>query len=320
MKNKLIALTLVLSLVFSLSACGNNEEKEKTSENEKKTEEQENSQKEADKVEIENEKEKAGEDQKKDEVKEESVLEKIEETVLLEQEGIKITALEIEDDGILGKNLILLLENNSDKKYTIYVDSMVVNDFMISDLFFGEVAAGKKAKEKVHILSESLKDSGINKIAKIELKFRVTEENSFESVLESDLISIETSEKDSVEDSKLDEGQVVLDQNNIKIIAKEIKPDSLFGAELPIYIENNSDKDISLYLEDVSVNGFMISSLFSSDVLSGKKALDNLTVMWDSLQENDIEEIEEIEFVVRVREKDKFDIILETEPIQLNFK
>ena len=70
-----------------------------------------------------------------EEVAEEPVLEAvtIEETVLLDESGIKITATGLED-GWLGTDLKLLIENNGDTNVTVQARNSSVNGFMVDTM------------------------------------------------------------------------------------------------------------------------------------------------------------------------------------------
>lgn len=57
----------------------------------------------------------------------------IDEQVLVEQDGIVVTAMEYVTDSIWGDGVKLLLENNSDKDVTVGCNAPIVNDYMISD-------------------------------------------------------------------------------------------------------------------------------------------------------------------------------------------
>lgn len=59
----------------------------------------------------------------------------IEEQVLVEQDGIKITALEMTEDSIWGEGVKLLIENDSDKNIGVGCNALIVNNYMITDLF-----------------------------------------------------------------------------------------------------------------------------------------------------------------------------------------
>lgn len=59
----------------------------------------------------------------------------IDEQVLVDQDGIVVTATEYVTDRIWGDGIKLLLENNSDKDVTVSCNALIVNDYMIADLF-----------------------------------------------------------------------------------------------------------------------------------------------------------------------------------------
>lgn len=83
--------------------------------------------------------------------------ENINEQVLVDQDGIKITATEYVTDSIWGDGIKLLVENNSAKDYTIGCDALIVNDYMITDLFSADVAAGKSRMRLCIYHQQSLK-------------------------------------------------------------------------------------------------------------------------------------------------------------------
>ena len=74
----------------------------------------------------------------------------IESVVLLDQDGLVITAKELIDDSIWGKGLKVLIENNSEENLGVQCKSLIVNNYMIEDLFSCSIAAGKKSNSQVH--------------------------------------------------------------------------------------------------------------------------------------------------------------------------
>ena len=103
--------------------------------------------------------------------------ESINEQVLVDQDGIKITATEYVTDSIWGDGIKLLVENNSAKDYTIGCDALIVNDYMITDLFSADVAAGKKSNEVMYLSSTELKAAGIDTVGQIEMYFHAYDLN-----------------------------------------------------------------------------------------------------------------------------------------------
>lgn len=115
--------------------------------------------------------------------------ESINEQVLVDQDGIKITATEYVTDSIWGDGIKLLVENNSAKDYTIGCDALIVNDYMITDLFSADVAAGKKSIDDITIMSSDLEANGITSVDQVELKFHIYNAESYDTIADSDAIT-----------------------------------------------------------------------------------------------------------------------------------
>ena len=116
------------------------------------------------------------------------------------------------------------------------------------------------------------------------------------------------------------EGAELYNQNNIKIIGKAVNEHDFWGSAVVLYIENNTDDEISVYCDNMSVNGFMVSPLFASNIKPNKKAVDTITLFENELEENDIESIEDIELSFRIINSDNYNIIDETAPISFSTK
>lgn len=250
----------------------------------------------------------------------EEALETIEEQVLLEQDGVKITAQELVNDTFWGKGIKLLIENNSDKNLGVGCKALIVNNYMITDLFSSSIAAGKKSNEIVYISSSELEASGISNIGQIDLYFNIYNSDSYETIFDSECITIKTSEFDKMDSVALDEGTELFNQDGIRIIGKYVDDKSFWGSAVLLYLENKSDKNIGISCDNMSVNGFMVTPLFSSTVYSNRMAIDDITIMSNELEENGIESIDEIEMNFRIYSEDTFSTIAETGPITFSAK
>ena len=112
-----------------------------------------------------------------------------------------------------------------------------------------------------------------------------------------------------------------MDQNAIEIYALKLEDEeSFWGADLMLYIENNTNKNITVQAKDVSINGFMIDPSFSADVNAGKKAYDSITFFESDLKDNNITDITELELKLVAFDADTWsNDIFETENIKINF-
>jgi len=95
--------------------------------------------------------------------------------------------------------------------------------------------------------------------------------------------STTTTQKTATEDVTIEE-MVLVDEAGVKITAKSLEADNLFGADLKLLIENNSGKNLTFQCRNSSVNGYMVETLRSVDVADGKKANDTLTFSSSDLE------------------------------------
>ncbi|MCM1048433.1 MAG: hypothetical protein NC433_08415 [Clostridiales bacterium] len=239
----------------------------------------------------------------------------IDEHVLIEQDGIVIAATEYVTDSIWGDGIKLLLENNSDKDVGIGCKALIVNDYMITDLFSSTVAAGKKANETMYLSSTQLNAAGIENVGKIEIYFHVYDSSTYDTVFDTECVTIQTSEYANMDTAPNDEGTELYNQNGVRIVGKTVNENSFWGTAILLYCENTSGKNIGISVDDMSINGFMISPFFSTTVYNEKKSIDDITVFSSDLEENGIETIKEVELKFHIYDADSYSTIADTAPI-----
>lgn len=243
----------------------------------------------------------------------------IEEQVLFEKDGLKVTATEYVVDSFWGDGIKLLIENNGASDIGIGCTALIVNDYMISDLFSTTVAAGKKANETLYLSNSGLQAAGIENVGKVEVYFHTFDSDSYMTISDIGCVTIQTSEFDSMDSTPNDEGQELYNENGIRIVGKYVDENSFWGAAVLLYIENNSGKNHIIQCDDMSINGFMITPYFSSTVYDGKKAIDEITLMSSDLEENGITSIEDIELKFNIMDEDFMNNV-ETDAISFSAK
>ncbi|MBO5266661.1 MAG: hypothetical protein J6B08_05110 [Ruminiclostridium sp.] len=245
----------------------------------------------------------------------------IEETVIVDEAGIKITAKELVSGmGIFGTELKLLIENNTEKNLTVQCRDVSVNGYMINAMLSADVASGKKANDSISFIDSDFEKSGIEDIADIEFSFHIFDSENWDDYLDTDMIQIKTSIAEIYEYSFNHTGELIYEGNDIKIIIKGLDESSSFlGPNIELYVENNSEKNITVQTRDVSINGFMVTAMLSSDITPGKHIVDEITFINSELEENDIQKVEEVELSFHVFDSENWDTIIDTEIIKLNF-
>lgn len=228
----------------------------------------------------------------------------IDEQVLFEQDGLKVTATEYVTDSVFGDGIKLLIENNGSTDVGLGCNALIVNDYMISDLFSSTVAAGKKDYETLSLSSSGLKAAGIENVGQIEIYFHTFDADSYMTISDIDCVTIKTSAYDIMDSTPNDSGQELYNADGLRIVGKYVDENSFWGAAVLLYIENNSGKNKVIQCDDMSINGFMVTPYFSSTVYDGKKAIDDITLMSTELEENNITSVDDIELKFRIMNDD----------------
>lgn len=228
----------------------------------------------------------------------------IDEQVLFEQDGLKVTATEYVTDSVFGDGINLLIENNGSTDVGLGCNALIVNDYMISDLFSSTVAAGKKDYETLSLSSSGLKAAGIENVGQIEIYFHTFDADSYMTISDIDCVTIKTSAYDIMDSTPNDSGQEIYNSDGIRIVGKYVDENSFWGAAVLLYIENNSGKNKVIQCDDMSINGFMVTPYFSCTIYDGKKAIDDITLMSTELEENNITSVDDIELKFRIMDDD----------------
>ncbi len=238
--------------------------------------------------------------------------------VLIEHEGIKITATEYKHDSIWGDGINLLIENNSAVDVGIGCDELIVNNYMISNLFSETVAAGKKSNKVLHFSEDELAQAGITAVGQIEAYFHFFDPASYRTTYTCDPVTVKTSAFHLMTTQKQDSGTELVNQNGIRIVGKYVDENDILGASVVLFIENNTGEDVIIQSDDLSANGFMITAMFSCTVYNGKMAVDDITLLSSSLEENGITSIDNIELKFKVLDASSYKTIFETDSVRFS--
>ena len=241
----------------------------------------------------------------------------IEEQVLFNQDNIVITATGLTYSSY-EVDVGLLIENNSDTAVTVQIRNGSVNGYMIDYGMSCDVAAGMKANDSMYFYLSDLELAGIGTIAEMEFSFHIFDSDTWDTILDSEQITLTTSAYGTYTQTYDDSGTVLYDANGFKIVAKGLSVDT-FGTDLVVYIENNSTQDVTMQVRDTSVNGYMVDPVFSSDILAGKKVVATMDFYNSSLEENGITDITTISTYFHIFDLDTWDTIIDTDPVTINF-
>ena len=244
----------------------------------------------------------------------------IQETIIIDNDILTITAKSFSADAsIFGPSIKLLIENHGDKTIVVQALNASVNGFMIDTTFSSTIDPGKKSYDNLTFNSIDLKDANITTLNDIEFVIYAFDNDTWDNVFTSDIINIQTSSINEIESNYDSDGDEIFNNDSVKIIYQGMRDDPYWGTEFVFYIENNSDKNIIVQVNTISINGFMVDSIMSPTIGANKKIVEGLTVLQTDLENNEITELENMEISFKIIDENTWDILYTTEPFVVEF-
>ena len=202
----------------------------------------------------------------------------------------------------LGLQIHVLCENNSPRPLMFSWGNVSVCGFMYDPLWAEEVAPGKKVNSTIGIDTYALEKIGINNVEEISFTLTVRDSEEFmEAPIVEESYSLYPTGKNE-ETVKLpqyrhrDGETVIVDNEELTFIIYEVDDELADYYTLHCYAANRTGKDILLFWEDVSVNGFMVNPYWSVSIASGKQAYSEIIFFRSELEKQDIEVVQDITF------------------------
>ncbi|MCR4618341.1 MAG: hypothetical protein K5669_09200 [Lachnospiraceae bacterium] len=182
-----------------------------------------------------------------------------------------------------------------------------------ASLFKSIESAYGKGEYKTGYVDEALKSLGMNKFS---IQIQAERMGGGFYKLYHNVVSWK--EETTTETTETTE-KTLYNENGIKIVSKGLKDDtSLTNPELVLYVENTSQKDITVSCKDVKVNKNSVDTTLSIEVAASKTATGSLVFSSESLKKSSITEIKDIELVFHITETKSGDTVVDTSTISFS--
>lgn len=243
----------------------------------------------------------------------------LEETVLLDESGIKVTATDLTDYGGT-PDLTLHVENNTDGDIMIQTSEYAaVNGCMVRAIASIQASAGESTDDTVMFLNTDFEEAGIETVSDIKLAVKAVDAN-WSEICTSDYVTIKTSAYGTVETPTVD-GDVLYDEGGVKIVmlgtGEENDYDFYFTTYVKLYIENNTDQDITVKTLDFKANGEITQCSLSGDLFAGTRRFTELRLDADSCTQNGITELKDLSFYFSVCDLTTWNEITKSDTVTL---
>ncbi len=247
----------------------------------------------------------------------------IKEEVVLSDELMTVTVLDLVDKDESDFYLNLLIENNSEQELKLSLDSHVlaVNDFMINGFLSEDVSANSSIEVPIELSKAGLRFNNIEAVASIDFILSIRDLD-YNALFTSELITINTSIADEYKQTVDKKGNVLIDNEYITVIDQGLSANE-YSSQVNFYIENKTEKSVFISFVLTSINGYMNNdSDLNVEVLPGKSTYEIAYFSGGAFPLNSFEKqyIEEYEFQVEVWDLHTWDYIYFSDFITIEYK
>lgn len=235
----------------------------------------------------------------------------IDEIVLVDNADITVIVNGYTPMSLFGPAFQLSIANHTDTTlcYSMYDTS--VNGFMVDPFWAARVSAGEEADSIVCWSVESLAESGINYIKDVETRLWVYDDEDYDADdIFNDMVTwsadTEGMEGEAVEAPEFDFTAIPLLDGEVS--AQVVDFDAEENA-LTILVKNDSDKNVMVRAENVTVNSVECSPYWFEKLVPGKAVYS--TCSWDdtSLKTAKVDSISTIGMKITVTDEDSYDML-----------
>lgn len=318
MKKRMLAMALAATMMFSLTACGEEETTETEDvevETEETTEEETEETTEAE-VEVETE-----ETTEAEEVEVDDTVETFDftSTTVIDTDEVSISIDDFDFDSSIVYDCEIgatFTNKSSSVSYDFTVESVTINGLEASQLTSETVTAGNKGVVDIGITLDDSEEDPVTQYTDVAITFSVREEDEYFEDLLYETVHVYPYGADNATTytrESQDSDVVFYEDDNISVILVNYGYDSvsLFESyDLEFYFVNKTADEAMFSIDDVSVNSTMVSTLFANSVSAGASGFYTLSLYEDDLEDIGITDpatgIETIDIPLHVYDSDDY--------------
>ena len=231
---------------------------------------------------------------------------------LVDNENVVFTVTEFRHNEHLGLEMHVYCENKTDKSMMFSLDGVSVLGVMYDPFWAEEVAAGKKANSTIYFDTFELAEMGIDSVDEISFRLSVMDnDNWMDEPFVDEVFTVyptgKTAETVVYPQYRHKNGETVIVDGDLLFIVEKVDDVDSSRYVLNCYIANRTDKNLLVSWDGVSVNGFMVDPFWAAAVGAGKQLYTQIGFFRSDLEEQGIETVSEIEFTLTAYDYDSFD-------------
>ena len=242
----------------------------------------------------------------------------MEEQPVYDKDGLTLTAKSLEYDPVDGPTIMLSVRNDTDRDLLIQNDYTTVNGYMIKPDVDIQIRPGKKSEAPMSISYLGLAMADIHSLSEVEFSLRILDSKTYEVIGTTPPVKLTLT--GTQPPAKPDtSGQLAYDADGVRVILRGIKHDTMFESDsvLMVYMENNTDKTISVQNSKLTVNGCDITATMGTVLLPHKRAVDKIDLFNSDLDEHGIASLDSVDVTFEINDYEEWKPIAKTDSVAL---
>lgn len=240
----------------------------------------------------------------------------IDETVLVDQDGIKITALRYDKNikisdysDKLSDGILMEIENNTDATLSVTLRHVYINnDIDVEGAFismdsFGKIPASKKCRVYAHIDREGLSELGCDKVGQLDFVFQIYETEYYVSFDDLQVNTLYTSDRADEYPVFETDGKTLYQDEDIDLRALYWQRDEKGNYYFYLYAKNNLTDEIEIDSDTAVIGEYVVDAFEYRKLAAGKDSVFEIRINHYDLEMCDISEISEIAFSFKLQDK-----------------
>ncbi len=236
------------------------------------------------------------------------------EQVIFDSDGIKITVKGLEENTMAGALIRVLVENETERNIAFSGDLFVVNGVTMPGYLYADVAAGMKANDAIELYSDNLGAAGIAQVETVRgYDARIVDTDTYDTLAQVPL-ELETAYYQGRDFQYDDTGVELYSAEGVTVIAQVIS-EEFYGKTARLLVKNETDRDVVLEAEHISVNGYTLDAWLYDTVCANTVRYCQLDLFESGLEENGIDKIETITFRLNLLDAGNYNTVSQSEQL-----
>lgn len=245
----------------------------------------------------------------------------VQEALVYDAENIKVTVKSLDFSAQSGPQLVLLLENANDRSVNLRLMDMVVNGFMMGDSLDFPVQAGGNELVTVNVSHLALAAAGIETIQYFEFGLRIDESQDWSRSLTTERLRVETTARQSDALAQDQQTTLLVEREGVRISLKKLDTlDNDPKLILYLLVENNTDIDITVEVQELFINGISFRPVYRKTLLAGYKSMDMVYLLAGEESLENEHQAETLEIAFEVTNSESKSRVFKTDLLKINIE